>query len=360
VKEIVETHADRWGRHDNLPGAHYVGSWHDHVNKNLEGIRNFTKRFPSFVSPSAAELTRFYCERLDGITSIEEALTRDLGMDLVSFLDESDKEAYLRPPTLAFPPAAESDSSSLFPQTPAPRSERVLDETERLGMLAYETIEREAGMCPLCGRELHGECYGPHDQRRLLFTEQTCVYLSLATDGGQEIARVILHKNNGRVELQTNKRLFDRHSWLGKHFASIVSKRYDDNIIPATVQDLEGFLTAFEELKRWRAEADTLKAAAAALNKEIARGRAARVTFESAGGGRPVVNHRGMTYIPPNVLPYPEVGETWFCRLTMPSQGRPTVDLICKEMPSASEEEALVSEMAEEIRRVHGFVPSKF
>ncbi|MFA5853465.1 MAG: helicase-related protein [Patescibacteria group bacterium] len=361
VKEIVETHVGRgWGWYSGLPGIHSSGSWHDHVNENIEDIRSFNKRFRSFVSPSVAVLTRFYCERLDGITAIEEALTRDLKMDLVSMLDESDKEAYLNPPTFAFSPAPETVSSDMFVRTETPRRERVLGETERLGTLAYEALKREVGTCPLCGRELTDVCYGPHDRRRLLFTEPTCVYLSLATDVGQEIARIVVHKNNGRVELQKNKRLLNWHNWLGKHFTSIDPKRRADDIIPVTVQDLEGFLTAFEELKRWRAEAERLKAEAAALSKEIARGHVARVTFESAGGGRPVAQHRGMTYIPPNILPYPEVGETWFCRLTTPTQSRPTAALLCKDMPSATEEEALVAEMIEEIRRTHGFVPSKF
>ncbi len=359
VKEIVESHVGGWNRHGNLPGIHFMRSWHDHVNENIEGIRSLNKRFRSFFSPSVAELTSFYCERLDGITSIEEALMRDLKMDLVALLDESDKEAYLNPPTFAFSPAPEDVSSSMFARAEVPHRERVLGETERLGTLAHEAIKREIGTCPLCGRELIDECYGPHDRRRLLFTEPTCVYLSLATDVGQEIARIVVHKNNGRVELQKNKRLLNWHNWLGKHFTSIDPKRRTDDIIPVTVQDLEGFLAAFEELKRWRAEADALKAEVSALSREIARGHVARLTFESAGGGRPVAHHRGVTYIPPNVLPYPEVGETWFCRLTMPTQGRPTAALIRKDMPSSTEEEALVAEMVEEIRRTHGFVPSK-
>ncbi len=360
VQEIVASHGGGVFRHDGLPGIHTLGSWHPDVNENIWSIRNFSTRFVSFIPPSAAELTRFYCERLEGVSSIEDALKRDLKMDLTERLSDDDLERHLRPTASVLPPLPAPVPASPASYAEMPRKEEVVGETERLGRLARDAIKQEIGTCPLCGHDLSDTCYHNHDPRRLLFEGSTSVYLTLLTDSGQEVARVLVHKSDGRVELHTNTRLLNWRSWTGKHFTSINAKRRTDDIIPATVRDLDGFMAAFEELKRWRAEAERIKAEEAALRKEIARGNVARLTFESSVGGRPVAHHRGMTYVPPNALPYPEVGETWFCRLTTPTQGRPSAELIRKDMPSATEEEALVAEMAAELLRAYGFVPSKF
>lgn len=360
VKEIVESHLGRGSHYGLLPSMYSTGSWHVHVNENIRSLRDFGVRYDSFVPPSVAELTRFYCERLDGIASIEDALERDLKMDLTTRLNDDDLEKHLRPPVSVLPPLPAPVLASPASYAELPRKEEVLGETERLGCLAREAIKQEIGTCPLCGHDLVNWCSHDHDPRRLLFEGSTSVYLTLLTDGGQEVARVIVHKNDGHVELHTNTRLLNWRSWSGKHFTSINAKRRVDDIIPATVRDLDGFVAAFEELKRWRAEAERIKAEEAALRKEIARGNVARLTFETSAGGRPVAHHRGMTYVPPNVLPYPEVGEVWFCRLTTPTQGRPSAELIRKDMPSATEEEALVAEMAAELLRTYGFAPSTF
>ncbi len=350
VNEIIEEHRDPFGHRSSR-------GWHPDVSKNIRKIGEFGRRFTSFRRPTEDDLLAFYLERLQGIVSIEGALARDLAMDLDARLSEADREALHAPPVFERSPA----SLSAAGRWASSSSEEAESEMEQLGALARGALEKEMNVCPLCGRKFFIDSCGWHDTRRLLFGESSCVLLTLTTDAGQEIARLIAYKENGRVVRQRSDKLNSYGYWRGRSFTQINVKRCEGAIVPFSVSSLDACTNALEEMKRWKAEAEKIKKAEADLKTRIGRGHVARVECVSGQSGRLLVVHRSTEYmVPYDANPYPVPGETWYWELSLPMQGKATARPLYRQAPSAKEEEELVDALLGDFRSTYGFVPSGF
>ncbi|KKS41046.1 MAG: hypothetical protein UV05_C0062G0007, partial [candidate division CPR1 bacterium GW2011_GWA2_42_17] len=190
-----------------------------------------------------------------------------------------------------------------------------------LTVLGWTKVLVELPHCPMCGgawKERGDQtliCNGSHNFNRLIPVEgdrfqRIGVY---KTNRDQNVAGVDVDEVTGEVRL--NFVLPKTHSWTGNTFKSV---RYTPEavILPEELaNERDGIMESLQELRDARHELEKVVAQVKEAEAKVGAGAMKRLTFRADAQGRMMAEDNGKRYVSAYQDPYPQEGETWFCRI---------------------------------------------
>lgn len=382
IKSLVETHLGQLSR------AYYVPQpWHPHVKENVRIADALSEYLPGFARSfgDVEGLTTWYAKLViaSRALSFEAVKNLDLRLRPEDFLNGEELKAFqvkeaerteqeriraeheverlrqLREQQLARMSDRERQiHASIGARQNAQR--RRDDDARKMCAKAKAFLQENLSSCPICGTpfragptERFTYCTRDHEWNRVQRGEEF-VYAKVTTNGGDEVAEIIIEPGS-KVTRRVDTKLFGwSDNWTGRHFGKLMIKIEEGSVIPAEIEDLEGYLDELAFYEEARAEWQTYEA----WQQRIKKGEVAELTF-SIIGGQPGARVNGMTYrVEYEADTWPEDGETWYCEL--PGGGKNSlgrVKPLSEVKPLTTEED--LKELENDIRERYGFFPKQ-
>lgn len=196
--------------------------------------------------------------------------------------------------------------------------------------LIWKTVLEQYPVCPLCNQPWSASgavlfaCQGSHDAKRLIplssqdEVSPSTIICQFTTDRDEFAAELSFDGKGVKISFARPR----GYVWTGKKFKAVTVQTLAAILPVELVSQREQILKDLEELVRIRKELEIAAQKIREMEERVGKGQVKKLTFRIIDGLAACVVD-GIMYQAAFGTPYPEAGETWYCRLDreLPSRG---------------------------------------